>query len=457
MIHTCNNRKWYVDQYLMPSLLLQGIDIDHIIIWLDKQNKGCLISCMQAFQSLPYDGYVWHLQDDIVICHDFKEKTEKYANYAPIVCGYCYWRNAACPDGLNHPMYMWYSFPCIKINNKLAKECSQWFFKKAINDPKYNTYISTGKFDDTIFREYCRQHYMENYIVYNLKPNLVDHIDYLIGGSIVNNDRKDKITYAAYFEQPERVEQLKNKLVKKDLRVAAYCGTKNLYKNMIPAIKSLLINSNVDKIYLLIEDDKFPYKLPPQVETINVKNQGFFKQDGPNMNSRFTYMAMMRAALPFIFPQYDKILSLDIDTIAIQDISELWDIDLKNNYFAACVQPERCKYGKFDNRICEKYYNAGVVMYNLQQLRDGKGMAVIKQLNKQKHNFLDQDVMNFLCDGKTITISNDYNYCKYSEYQWCGKSFDPKIIHYAGIKDWDNFPEIDKYRKMEISDGHFKF
>lgn len=59
------------------------------------------------------------------------------------------------------------------------------------------------------------------------------------------------------------MEELKEKLNKKDLRVAAYCGTRNLYKDMVPAFKSLLINSNVDIIYLLIEDDKFPYPLPP--------------------------------------------------------------------------------------------------------------------------------------------------------------------------------------------------
>jgi hypothetical protein len=42
---------------------------------------------------------------------------------------------------------------------------------------------------------------------------------------------------------------------------------------MIPSMKSLLIHSDVEKIYFLIEDDEFPYELPPEVECINVKNQ----------------------------------------------------------------------------------------------------------------------------------------------------------------------------------------
>ena len=237
--------------------------MDQIILWVDEEKKGCLESCMKAFDSLPEDGCTWHLQDDIIICSDFKRLTEEYQNYAPIVCGYCYWRNKGCPPGFNHPMYMWYSFPCIKINNKIAKECANWFYTSAKNDIKYQEYVSTGKFDDTMFREYCREHYMTEYIVYNLKPNLVDHIDYLIGGSTVNRERKETVTAAAYFEEPERVKELEERLTKKNLRVAAYCGTRNLYKDMVPAVKSLLVNSNVDKIYLLIEDDQFPYKLPP--------------------------------------------------------------------------------------------------------------------------------------------------------------------------------------------------
>lgn len=439
---------------------MQGITLDNITIWLDEQNQGCLKSCMAAFKSLPEQGFTWHLQDDIVVCRNFKELTEKYQIYAPVVCGYCYQKNIACPAGLNHPMYMWYSFPCIKIDNKLARECANWFYKYAIKDPKYTEYVSAGKFDDTIFREYCREHYIEKYIVYNLKPNLVDHIDYLIGGSIANSQRKDKITAAAYFEEPERVEELKDKLTKKDMRVAAYCGTRNLYKNMIPALKSLLVNSNVDKIYLLIEDDIFPYSLPPEVEIINVSKQGFFKADGPNMNSKFTYMAMMRAALPFIFPQYDKILSLDIDTIVVQDISELWDIDLGNNYFAACVEPERCKGGKWHKQTDPSlYYNIGVAVYNLKQLRNQKAFEIIKELNKKEYPNLEQDVMGLFCENRTITISSDYNCTKYCEKQWCGRSFNPKIIHYAGISNWiqKNFPEVKEFEEMRISNGEFEF
>lgn len=55
------------------------------------------------------------------------------------------------------------------------------------------------------------------------------------------------------------------------MKAAVYCGTRNLYRQMITAAKSLLIHSDVDKIYFLIEDDDFPYSLPPEIECLCVK------------------------------------------------------------------------------------------------------------------------------------------------------------------------------------------
>ena len=117
------------------------------------------------------------------------------------------------------------------------------------------------------------------------------------------------------------------------MRAAVYAGTRNLYNNMVTAAKSLLIHSDVEKIYFLIEDDTFPYELPPMVECINVSNQPFFRKDGPNYNSSWTYMVLIRAALTKLFPNLNTILSLDVDTIVNQNINYLWDTGLDNYYF----------------------------------------------------------------------------------------------------------------------------
>lgn len=232
------------------------------------------------------------------------------------------------------------------------------------------------------------------------------------------------------------------------MKVAAYTGTRNLYRDMTPAVTSLLLNSDVDKVYLLIEDDEFPVKMPDKVEAINVSKQTYFRKDGPNMGSKFTYMAMMRATYALMFPQYDKILSLDVDTIIDKDISELWDIDLGDNYFAAVSEPDRCSGGKY--YFSPVYTNIGVAMYNLKKLRsDNLLNNVIMNLNYKYYQFLEQDCFNEFCQGHILELPNMYNCTNYCVYPFTGWCDDPKIIHYAGLKLYGHLPYFEKYRQRE--------
>lgn len=223
------------------------------------------------------------------------------------------------------------------------------------------------------------------------------------------------------------------------MKVAAYSGSRNLYPDMVTAVKSLLINSDVDKVYFLIEDDVFPYYLPKEVETINVSNQSYFRKDGPNMRSRFTYLAMMRAVYAKLFVQYDRILSLDVDTIVDKDISDLWDLPIDDYYFAASREPYRMQMEH------QFYTNIGVALYNLKKLRDGKVDDVIAELNANRYEFVEQDVFNYLCQGAIYEMSSDYN-----ANDWTLPSYNRKIVHYAGIKQWNQFPLVLKYKAISF-------
>lgn len=214
MIHSCNARKWYVDKYLVPSMLAQGIRQSDILVWNDKNEIGNLESCMQSFLHAKCyygcsDDGIWHLQDDVIICKDFKERTEQYNE--GIVCGFCFYG-----DEYKHligevvPKQMWYSFPCIRIPNNIAYECGRWFYKDVINNFQYQQWVRAKKYDDAVFKIY-----LIDYIggtVLNLKPNLVDHIDYLIGYSVINRIRGNIETRSIYFEDSYLVDELQEKL-----------------------------------------------------------------------------------------------------------------------------------------------------------------------------------------------------------------------------------------------------
>lgn len=223
------------------------------------------------------------------------------------------------------------------------------------------------------------------------------------------------------------------------LREAAYCGTRNIYGDMETAAKSLVANSNVDVVHFLIEDAEFPHELPEIIRCHDVSAQRFFPEGGPNMTSGFTYMAMMRAALSRVLTDSDAVLSLDCDTICVRDVSDIWELPIEGRYFSATHEWHRTTPDLL-------YCNHGVVLYNLDMMRDGKADEIIAELNANRHTWVEQDVCNLLCQEAIFDMPSEYN-----SNWWTDKNApNARIVHYAGVArpEWENRPEVVKYRSM---------
>ena len=225
------------------------------------------------------------------------------------------------------------------------------------------------------------------------------------------------------------------------MKYAVYFGSREIYGDMVPAAKSLLANSDVDKIFLLIEDDVFPYELSPTIETINISKKiwEWYNPHGPNVKQRWTYIGLIRSALSKVFPDIDKILTIDCDAIVVEDISDLWNIDIDDFYFAAVKEPT---ISRMENML---YTNSGVAMMNLKKLReDRKDNEMLLLLNTKPLTFVCQDAMNIVCQSKILQIPNEYNATNYT-----GICYHPKVIHYAGQRQWRNNGIVEKYRRMD--------
>ena len=230
------------------------------------------------------------------------------------------------------------------------------------------------------------------------------------------------------------------------MRAAVYAGTRNVYQDMIPSMKSLLIHSNVDKIYFLIEDNKFPYELPPEVECINVSKQQWFNENSPQMKNRCSYMVLLRVVFTKLFPHLDRILTIDNDTIVRENISELWDMDMTDYYIAGCLEPKK-------SGPDFTYINMGVAMLNLAKWReDGLDEKLVQDLNTYYFEEAEQTAINLACQKHTLILDPMYNRNTYT-FEMDGKQQvvgNEKIIHYAAIKKWQELPLIKKYRNCDI-------
>lgn len=209
MIHTMPKRLWYVEQYLIPSMIAQGINEDDIKVWNDSKGEGNLKACMNAFLSLPNDAEgTWHLQDDIIISHNFKATTE--AVDFGIVCGFKSKYDKTNEYGAVPFICSWFSFLCIRIPNQLARQCAIWVARDMIGNPVYKEYWEKSVNDDWMFRQFINTCH-KDMLAINLRPNIVDHIDYLIGGTVTSNAGITKIR-SEYWEDEYLVKELEKRL-----------------------------------------------------------------------------------------------------------------------------------------------------------------------------------------------------------------------------------------------------
>jgi len=132
--------------------------------------------------------------------------------------------------------------------------------------------------------------------------------------------------------------------------------------------------------------------------------------------SKTTYF---RLFIPDLYPQYDKVLYLDSDIVILSDIAELYNIDMEDNLVAAApddvIQTIKVfqEYAELVVGVADyrRYFNAGVLLMNLDALRKFKFQEkFLYLLSTVKFSVAqDQDYLNRLCKGKVKLIENTWD------------------------------------------------
>lgn len=200
----------------------------------------------------------------------------------------------------------------------------------------------------------------------------------------------------------------------------------------------------------------------------------------------FTVETWFRLILPELLVDYTKILYIDSDLIVNADLAELYRTDVKGYLLAAChdadtaglyngFEPHKKDY--MDNVLKIKnpyeYFQAGVILFNLDEFRKTYSTdEMLKFAASYDWQLLDQDVLNYLAQGRVKNIDMSWNVM----FDWNGiRASDiisrapkrlsdeysrahasPKIIHYAGPdKPWhqptSDYAEVFwKYARMTV-------
>ena len=209
----------------------------------------------------------------------------------------------------------------------------------------------------------------------------------------------------------------------------AYALTKNVYDWMLPSIRSLAEHHPDAKVYILCEDDEFPFELPMKAEIINITGQKWFPKAGVNYNTSFGYVNFLKVMYPTILCGVDKVIHLDIDTIIADKLDDFWNMDLTDKWVAA-VPEYRASYRPFG----DTYYNMGVALVNLERMRfDNIEPIMAGYLNVVKQPYADQDAWNKYGTHYNMMVTADL---RFNENVCTGFTDNPAIVHYCGDKGW---------------------
>ena len=163
-------------------------------------------------------------------------------------------------------------------------------------------------------------------------------------------------------------------------------------------------------------------------------------------------------AAKYLPSNIDRVLYLDADTLVINKLNELYDMDFEGNYFIATTHIRKMLHKFNEIRLGiekdEPYINTGVLLMNLKELRkikiENEGINFIEK-NKKKLILPDQDIISAIYGNKIKLVDDlkynlgdrNLNYYNLNHpkskigIKWIRKN--TVIIHYFGRnKPWNN-------------------
>lgn len=163
----------------------------------------------------------------------------------------------------------------------------------------------------------------------------------------------------------------------------------------------------------------------------------------PNENAYCSPYTLIRLFADKVENMPDKILYLDIDILFNRDVQLLYNIDIQGYEYAAA----RDHYGKY--LIHPNYINAGVILMNLQYMKETKILEKARALIKTKKLlFADQSAI-IRSTSKKKMLPQKFNDQKFLHKNTVVRHFSKRLFflpypHTANIKQW----EVSKIHKI---------
>lgn len=259
---------------------------------------------------------------------------------------------------------------------------------------------------------------------------------------------------------------MKGKKVQENYRVV-FSIDDNFANYLGVTIQSLIDNSDKNKNYTVsILYDKLSEKSIENLlllEESNVKIEFYnvceylekLNIEGLDASMHWSVATYYRILIPFLFKDDKKVLYMDCDTVILDDVSKIFEVDLKRaeiaavfDYDSVCYDKNRIKYIQDKLKLTDykKYFNAGLILFDIERIEKQTYLNEFLSNLSKEFLFLDQDILNIIFKDKVKFLEAEWNYQYHILFPEFKKRYDlklnkPKIIHYTtSNKPW-NAPE----------------
>lgn len=214
--------------------------------------------------------------------------------------------------------------------------------------------------------------------------------------------------------------------IKRTLVPVVLASDDNYAPYMYVTMFSMLVNKNAETkydFYLLVPSSfskehlsliaELENKYDCIVQFIDMKNA--FNGIKTSI-SHITTPAYYRLLSADLLPQYKKCIYLDCDIIVTQDLSDIYNTDLGDNYVGGVLAPAylyryKAIYHSIRLGISSMigYINSGVVLFNLEKIRQDNLTSRFMELSRKRLQSQDQDVLNVACIKRVHHFPLKYN------------------------------------------------
>lgn len=174
----------------------------------------------------------------------------------------------------------------------------------------------------------------------------------------------------------------------------------------------------------------------------NVANKMDRIQSFIHCRDYYTSAIYYRLFIPELFTQYKKAIYLDCDTVLLDDIANLYNVELGDNLIGAVADEAVASIDVFRDYTKNAlgipgncYFNSGVIVMDLEKFRQINFCEKFCEVLSSYHFIVapDQDCLNLICKGKIKYYDGEWNKMPIG-----GSAVKkPKLVHYnLTMKPW---------------------